>query len=126
MRIPMTIAALTVAMLAGISHAHGQRATEQYIPLGQSPSLSGKYTSIGAVAAVDPQRRTITVRNSSGSYAVKIVDATRIWLDRSKLKQTTVAGSFGDLKMGQKVEVKFQGNDRDRPADWVKVEMLQH
>ena len=125
MRTPFAVMGLTITLLAGMSYAHGQRATEQFIPLGHSPGLSGRYTYIGQIASADAQQRTISVSQTGGSHTVKITDATRIWLDRSKLRQTALRGSFGDLKKGEKVEIKYQGNDREQPADWVKVEVVQ-
>jgi len=41
---------LAIALLGSISYAHGQKETEQYIPIGQSPGLSQQYTSIGVVS----------------------------------------------------------------------------
>jgi len=125
MRTLFAVVGLTITLLAGMSHAHGQRATEQFIPLGHSPGLSGKYTFIGEIASADPQQRTISISESGGSHTVKITDATRIWLDRSKLRQTALHGSFGDLKKGEKIEIKYHGNDREQPADWVKVEVVR-
>ena len=46
---------LVVALLCGVSHVHGQKATERYIPIGQSPGLSGKYTYIGSIECIDAQ-----------------------------------------------------------------------
>jgi len=116
---------LAIALLGGISYAHGQRETEQYIPIGQSPGLSQKSTSIGEIAEVDPQAKTVTIADPAGRRTVKVTEKTRIWLDRTKLKQTNLTGSFADLKTGRRVEVKYDDPKRREVAEWVKVEVLQ-
>jgi len=116
---------LAIALLGGISYAHGQKETEQYIPIGQSPGLSQKSTSIGEIAEVDPQAKTVTIADPAGRRTVKVTEKTRIWLDRTKLKQTNLTGSFADLKTGRRVEVKYDDPQRREVAEWVKVEVLQ-
>ena len=114
-----------IVLLCAVSHAHGQRATEQYIPIGQSPGLSQKYTSVGEITEVNQRDRTITVADPAGSRTVKISEKTRIWLDRTKLKQPNVTGRFPDLKKARRVEVKYEDPERRQIADWVKVEITQ-
>jgi hypothetical protein len=114
-----------LALLCASSLAHGQKATEQYIPIGQSPGVSHKYSSIGAVAGVNPAAQTITIADPGGPRTVRITDKTRIWLDRTKLQQTNVPGSFADLRAGRRVEVKYADPARRDVADWVKVEISQ-
>jgi len=40
--------------------------TEQYIPIGQSPGLSGKYTVIGKLQSVNAKEQTCTVAGHHG------------------------------------------------------------
>lgn len=108
-----------IALLCSVSYAHGQKATERYIPLGQSPGVSKKYTYVGTCEAVSPEKRTIT----AGGHTVKITDATQIWLDRSQLKQPTGTGSVSDLKQGQMVEIKYDDPARPQVAEWIKVQV---
>jgi hypothetical protein len=123
MRTLLSVTGMLVAMLCAISHAHGQKATEQFIPIGQSPGVSLKYTSIGAIAAVDAGARTVTVADPAGRRTVRVTDKTRIWLDRTKIKQTNISGSFADLQTGRRVEVKYEDPARRDVAEWVKVEV---
>jgi len=116
---------LAIALLGAISYAYGQKETELYIPIGQSPGLSQKYTSIGELAEVDPRAKTVTIADPAGRRTVKITEKTRIWLDRSKLKQTNLTGSFADLQKGRRVEVKYDDTQRREVAEWVKVEVSQ-
>ena len=111
-----------VALVCGISFAYAQKATERFIPIGQSPGLSGKYTYVGKIQAVDSARRTIKVAQP-GSRTVRITNETRIWLDRSKLKQPNETGAFADLRQGRTVEIKYKYPTRKHAAEWVKVEI---
>jgi hypothetical protein len=116
---------LAIALLGAISHAHGHKQTEQYIPIGQSPGLSQKYTSIGEIVQADPRANTVTIADPAGRRTVKITQKTRIWLDRTKLKLTNLTGSIADLQKGRRVEVKYDDPQRREVAEWVKVEVSQ-
>jgi len=116
---------IVVALLWGTSFAHGQKSTERYIPIGQSPGLSGKYTSLGLLTDVNAQTRSITIADSAGPKTIRITDTTRIWLDRSKIKKSNLMGRFTDLVKGRRVEAKYQYPDRKDVAEWVKVEISQ-
>jgi hypothetical protein len=116
-----------VVFLLSISQAYGQKSTEIFIPVGKSPGLSGKYTAIGKIEAVNAQNQTITMADPSGNYTVKIAKQTQVWLDNSKLKKTNQKGAFADLRKGALVEVKFEKNQRKNlgTAEWVKVEVVE-
>ena len=116
---------VAIALMSAVFQVHAQKETERYIPLGQSPGVSQKQTSIGEIAEVDTARRTVTVAEQAGRRTVKITEKTRIWLDRTKLKQANLTGSFADLQKGRRVEVKYQDPERRQVADWVKVEIAQ-
>lgn len=58
----------------------------------------------GRVASVDPQHRTITVKNGSETKQFKLNDQAKIQLDRNNLSQ----GSIVDLKTGYPVQVRFE------------------
>ena len=124
-RAPRTLAAglMAIALLCAISGAHAQKATERYIPIGRSPGLSGKYTSIGTIAEVNASDQTMTMADSTGSHTMQISKQTRIWLDRTGLKQSNTTGSFADLQKGRRIEVKYLDHDRRQKADWIKVEI---
>ena len=106
------------------TQAHSQQATEVYIPIGQSPGLSGKVTIIGTVEAIDPQARSINVTGPAGTWRAVITDRTKIWLDKSKQRLSNQTGRFSDLRKGVLVEVKYMDGERrdGGPADWIKVQ----
>lgn len=114
-------------VLIAVSSGYAQKVTERYIPIGKSPGLSGKHTSIGPIGAVDVHRGTLTYADSSGTVTVKVDKKTKIWLDRSKQKLMNMEGSLSECKKGNIVEVKFRNNERREgaAAEWIKVEMTE-
>lgn len=110
-----------LALLAAPLIARAQKATEQFIPIGQSPGLSGKATVIGTVEAIDAAARTMTVSAGATSYRCALTDRTRIWIDRSAQRLSATTGRLADLQKGRRVEVKFTDATR-KTAEWVKVE----
>ena len=102
---------VAIALVSAVFQVHAQKETERYIPLGQSPGVS--------------QKQMVTIVEPAGRRTVKITEKTRVWLDRTKLKQANLAGSFADLQKGRRVEVKYEDPERRQVADWVKVEIAQ-
>lgn len=109
-----------VCVVFGMAVASAQKTTEQYVPIGQSPGVSYKYSAIGKIVAVDRIARTITVKDNSGTRSFEVTVQTRIWLDRSKAKRENRPAGYEDCKVGQKVEVMHLHDDED-VADWIKI-----
>jgi len=120
----LALLAVGTLLWGGTPHAHGQKAAEMFIPMGQSPGLSGKVTVMGKIEAIHPQERTISIAGPSATLSARVTDRTQIWLDRSRLRQTNQAGSFADLRVGRTVEVKYEEGQRrgEGPAEWIKVQ----
>lgn len=124
MRYLLLVAAVTVVLLGKISFAHGQKTAERFIPIGQSPGISGKQSHIGNIEGTDAAKRTVTIAVAPDkNYTVTVTDRTRIWLDRSKSKLPTLNGGYGDLKAGLRVEIKYESPSRRQHAEWIKVEL---
>jgi hypothetical protein len=117
-------AAVLLVVSVAAPPAYPQKATEQFIPLGQSPGVSGKLTWIGEIVGTDIPQRTLTIE-AQGAHTLKITEKTRIFLDRSKLKQSNLTGTIADLQKGRRVEVKYEGPGPTPAADWVKVEIAR-
>jgi hypothetical protein len=120
------VIAIGVLLLGGTPSAHGQKATEMFIPVGQSPGLSEKISIIGTIETIDARTQTVVVAGPSGSWSATITDRTKIWLDRSKLRLSNQKGKFTDLRKGLLAEVKYEtaeGKGKG-PAEWVKVQMV--
>jgi hypothetical protein len=118
---------LALAALLGSHAAAGlaQKATEMFIPIGQSAGLSGKHTLLARVQSVNPAQRSLTVLHDGTSTTARLGAQTPVWLDRSGLKQANSVGTLGDVKPGMTVEVKFQKNNRSSgDAEWVKVQVV--
>ena len=124
-RFLVTAMVIAVFVWGSASSAHGQKATEMYIPLGQSPGASGKHTVIGTIEALDPQNRTVTIAGSSGRHTATITNRTKIWLDRSTQKLNNQKGTFSDLQVGRTVEIKYEDPKQmgRGAAEWIKVQL---
>jgi len=108
-------------LMTGVGSAPAQKAAEQFIPIGRSPGVSGVQSYVGAIEAVDPVRQVISVSDRTGSQRIAITKRTRIWIDRSKQGKGNVAGEFADLRVGRRIEVKFEDAQRRENAEWIKV-----
>lgn len=112
-----------VLMLVGAPPgARAQKSTEQFIPIGSSPGISKKYTSIGTVEGLNVRDSMFTISEAGSRRTIRITPRTRIWLDRSKLKLPNLVGGTADLQPGRRVEVKFENSVLRQVADWIKVE----
>ncbi len=107
--------------MSGMSSVYGQQTTERYIPIGQSPGISGKYSYIGEIVSVDAAAHTIVVASDRGRMSIQMTPDTKIWLDRSGMKQTNTIGSYADCEVGRRVEVMHVRDD-ESVAAWVKIE----
>ena len=114
---------LLVAVL-GITPAYAQKATEQFIPIGRSPSLSDAQTRIGQIESFDPGSAVVTLSSGNTSAFAEITAQTRIWLDRTGLKLPNLRGAPTDLQPGHRCEVRFLNPD-SREAEWIKVETVE-
>jgi hypothetical protein len=120
------VVAIGVLLLAGTPSAYGQKATEMFIPIGQSPGLSNKISIIGTIETIDARARTVVVTGPSGSWNATITDRTKIWLDKSKLRLPNQKGTLTDLRKGLLAEVKYEEAGVSRgPADWIKVQITE-
>lgn len=127
LKFAMGAVVIAVMLWTGMPYAHGQKATEMFIPLGQSPGLSHKVTIVGTIENIDSGKRTVDISGSSGTWSTQVTKRTRIWLDKSKLRLPNQDGTFADLRKGQLVEVKYEGSERKSqgPAEWIKVQVTE-
>ena len=112
-----------VLLLFGTHDVFAQKATEIYIPYGKSPGLSGKYTLTGTIEAVDVQGQVITIKEADKSYTIRCDSDSKIWLDRSLLKQVNKVATLLEVQKGLMAEVKFRDNDRQKTVEWIKVQL---
>lgn len=102
-----------------------QYATEIFIPLGQSPGLSGSLTTMGRVSAVNIQNKSISVSDSDDTHDLKISNNTKIWLDQSKLKLNNKKASIRDIREGMRAEVKYIKNEKGGAVEWIKIQLAE-
>ncbi|MDH3672416.1 MAG: hypothetical protein OES46_14875 [Gammaproteobacteria bacterium] len=118
----ISLASLGLLLLGSISFAYAQKATEIFIPMGKSPGLSySNYTYMGKIESVNKQKRTIKADGRN----IRVSRDTKIWLDRTALKATNIAGRFADLQAGRQVEIKYADAERRQVAEWIKVKVTQ-
>ncbi len=114
---------MMMASLGGVSFAQGQKAAEQYVPLGESAEVSGLYTTVGSIRAVDDRGEAIELEGPTGTEVALITGRTQIWADLTKLSLMNTEGAVDDLVPGRRVEVKYRDPDRRQVAEWIKVEI---
>jgi Domain of unknown function (DUF5666) len=119
------VLALAATWSASAAVVAGQEATEIFIPIGKSPGVSNQESIMGPVDSVDEKGRTLRVAAPAGAVTVAITDKTRIWRDKSALKQRNEVGAFADLQKGRTVEVKLQPAEGQRKAEWIKVRITE-
>lgn len=111
------------ALLLAVAMASSHEMTEKYIPVGAYPTLQSPYASIGTISGIDAAAGTITLNGNGASHTYKITEHTRIWLDRSLLKQPTLDGTLADIKTGMRAEIRGAGPEKAHEAMWVKVQV---
>lgn len=117
-----TVLLVALIVAFGAAGTHAQKATEMFIPIGESPGVSGEESVVGRIKSIDHEQRTITVVNDDGVHVFKIGDDTHIWVDRSKSKQKNRYGALSDCRKGKACEVKYDPAQPLEVADWVKVQ----
>jgi hypothetical protein len=115
---------LLLAPAAFAATSEGHSYTEPYIPIGQSPGMSGQYTHTGRITNVDKDTYTVTIRTEAGDrYEVRVLPDSAIWVDRSKARRPPRDGDFSDCRKGRRVEVKAIDTAGETAAvDWMKIE----
>lgn len=111
----------TFVALFSLPLTHAHQATERYIPVGY---YADRHTLVGEISAHEPAQRKFAMLKETHTYVVQVSTDTKIWLDRSQLKQTNLSGSFADLQLGRKVEVKL-AESQPGVAEWVKVQITE-
>ncbi|MDX1405018.1 MAG: hypothetical protein R3192_10795 [Woeseiaceae bacterium] len=122
-RISRSLGSITIlsSILFAVSAGHAQQTTERFIPIGQSPGISDKYSFIGEIVEVDAAKHTITLDSNRGRRTIDVTESTKIWLDSSGAKRKNTIGSYEDCQVGRRVEVMHLRDD-ESVADWIKIE----
>ncbi len=116
-------ATVILILLLCVSSAYAQKTTEQFIPVGKSPGISGKYSLMGQLEEVDRQNRVVVVTNAEGRHTIKVTDATNIWLDRTPQRRSCESATLNDLTLGLRIEIKYVDYETKEEADWIKLEI---
>ncbi|MBI5721468.1 MAG: hypothetical protein HZC37_27675 [Burkholderiales bacterium] len=119
---PVLALTLCGALAAAAPAALAQRATERFIPLGQSPGVSGKTAMMGTVVRYANGMLTLSSPGYPAPQQVRVSAATEIWLDRSALRQSNVTGTPADLVAGRRIEIRFVDPATRQAAAWIKIQ----
>lgn len=114
----LTEFALTTMVLLSCSVAMAQRTTEVYIPIGESPGVSGEQSIVGTIADVDYDRYSMIVSTGTERRTIEMTPDTRYYIDRSGEHEKSVAGNIHDCHEGQRIEAYV---DADGDAVWIKI-----
>lgn len=117
-----------VALMFASGAAGAQQTTERYIPIGESPALSGAMSAIGRIERTDAGGGEMWYEIDGTTRSCTISDDTTIYVDRSKAGKENLVGDAADLKPGRRVEISYYHPEM-RPDDasgdlahWIKVE----
>ena len=119
MRTALVTAALAALALAGAAYAHP--ATEQFIPIGQSPGpgvVQGTAEPVVEPASGPPVVGVEREGSQVGAYVV--TPQTRIYIDRSAQGLPSLVGTLEDVQPGRVIEVRI-ADPETRAAEWIKV-----
>lgn len=117
----LLIGVAALLAMAGAAVAHP--ATEQFIPIGQSPGPGVVSGTAGAVAEPAGQGSPTIVsvdREGAQVGAYIVTPATRVYIDRSAQGLPNLVGALEDVQPGRVIEVRI-ANDGSRAAEWIKV-----
>jgi hypothetical protein len=108
-----------------VTSAHAQKATEVFVPIGQSPGVSGILSVIGTIASCDSAGGLVTVSTDKEQHTAGLTEETKIYLDRSAAKKGGTLGSRSDCQKGRRIEVKYvyAGKTRTATAEWIKIQI---
>ena len=117
-----TISTLAALRALGTVPARAQKATEMFVPIGQSAGLSGKHTTMGRIAGIDIVQRSLTLMEDGSARTVRLDDRTQLWLDLSKQQQPNRKTTLAELRPDMMAEAKYRNNDRTAGiAEWIKA-----
>ncbi len=118
----MLVAVLAAALLS--SAASAQVASEQFIPIGQSPgalTMQGEVQAAAAPAVAGGEGSVaMTSEAAPDGVSYLIGPRTRIYIDRSALGRPNTMGALADIQPGRAIEVSVPTADT-RVASWIKV-----
>ncbi len=120
---------MVLGLLATASAAHAHKATEIYIPIGQSPGLSDKVTVQGFIETVDDHTMVMSVKGVFGRWRAVVTDRSKIYIDRSAQRRPNRYGTADDCKPRHFCEIRFVDDDPEAlrrggepgEIEWIKI-----
>ena len=113
--------ALTLGAFGIAGQLAAQETTERFIPIGESPGVSGEDSVVGEIVAVDNQKQEVLVSSGERRLTFKVEADTRIYLDRSDQRLENTETDFTACRVGRMVEIKPHEEDATT-ASWIKIQ----
>jgi hypothetical protein len=113
--------ALTLGAFGIAGQLAAQETTEQFIPIGESPGVSGEDSVVGEIVAVDNQKQEVLVSSGERRLTFKVEPDTRIYMDRSDQRLENTETDFAECRVGRRVEIKPHEDDA-AIASWIKIQ----
>ena len=112
---------LAFAALTGAAVAHP--ATEQFVPIGESPGpgvVQGRAEAVAEPSGDGPP--LVSVENTAGEEVgvYVVTPQTRVYIDRSQEGLPNLVGTLDDVQPGRVIEVRI-ADPETRAAEWIKV-----
>lgn len=85
----------------------------------ESPAKEGKKIAIGVITAVDEKGKSFSCHWKAKDG--KTTDWTYLTNEKTAFELNSKKAMFADLKVGEKVQVKFHRVEKDRVADAVTI-----
>lgn len=101
--------------------AQAQKETEIYIPIGESPGISGIVSVTGTIDSIFQVSLDSFVVTLKGGISFRTNTLTTVYLDKSLIPAKNEKGSLSGLSKNQFIEIKFRGNDPSEAAEWIKI-----
>lgn len=116
----ISLSAIAAMFVAGAAWAHP--ATEQFVPIGESPGPGVVQGRAGAVAEPASGPPLVLVEDGEGEDvgAYIVTPTTRVYIDRSEQGLPSLVGTLDDVQPGRVIEVRVR-DPETRAAEWIKV-----
>lgn len=117
----ISLVILALATVTGAAAAHP--ATEQFVPIGESPGpgvVQGRAEAVAEPAADGPPIVSVETAQGEDVGAYIVTPQTRVYIDRSEQGLPNLVGSLEDIRPGRVIEVRI-ADFETRAAEWIKV-----
>ena len=103
-------------LIAGLAASHP--ATELYIPIGESPGVSGADAEQGRIVEMSTQPHGFVLRTDDGEHSIRMDEGTKIYVQYPGKAERNRIGNYDDCRPGRRVEAWVD----DGVTRWIKID----